>query len=202
MTLGSKDLSKQEPPSAGRSTRTKREGVVQQQESPSEFSAFVDRHHDYLRRKALVLTGNPAAADDLLQDTMERALRAFDDFAAEPGRQLAACERRWLATIMTRRFIDLIRRTKQEVREVEDALPAPEPYAPAQWEMVTAGQVQLAAQRLAPKFREVFELYHFQRASYQQIATRLQIPKNTVGVRLVRARDKVRKLLSEAKENK
>lgn len=172
---------------------------MHQKERPSEYSALVERHLEYLQRKARVLTGSAAEAEDLIQDTMERALRAYGGFSASPEKNLLACERKWLATIMTRRFIDIVRQKQEQARDVDAKLPAPEPYVPAPWEMVTAGQVELAVRQLDPRFREVFELFHFQQQSYEAISQRLQIPKNTVGGRLARARDKVRKILSAAR---
>jgi DNA-directed RNA polymerase specialized sigma24 family protein len=55
-------------------------------------------------------------------------------------------------------------------------------------------------QRLEPEFRQVFTLHAFERRSYKDIAAALDIPQNTVGTRLLRARKKLRVLLLGGRE--
>lgn len=71
-------------------------------------------HRAGLLRYALVLTGEYAAAEDLVQDTFERAVRAADTFAGSASVQT------WLHRIMHHRFVDLQRRPRPE--PVEDDL--------------------------------------------------------------------------------
>ena len=73
------------------------------------------------------------------------------------------------------------------------------------WPLLCAGFVYLAnhvdlLQGLEPEFREVFTLHAFERRSYKDIATALDIPQNTVGTRLLRARRKLRVLLLGGRE--
>ena len=68
------------------------------------FERLYRQHHASVLREALRLTRNEAAAWDLLQDTFERALRAYQSF--KPGTN----GRGWLLTILTRLFIDDWRR--------------------------------------------------------------------------------------------
>ena len=68
------------------------------------------------------------------------------------------------------------------------------------WMRIDAQQLRAAVDRLEPEFREVFTLHAFERRSYKDIAAALDIPQNTVGTRLLRARRKLRVLLLGGRE--
>src|SRR5258706_16052145 len=70
-----------------------------------------------LRRFALALTGRPADADDLVQDTIERALRNLDRFM--PGTRLDS----WMFRIAQNLRIDALRadKVRGEMEEMEEA---------------------------------------------------------------------------------
>src|SRR5918911_5077862 len=67
---------------------------------------------DSLYGAALRMTRNPVDAEDLVQDTMLRAYRAFDRF--EPGTNLKA----WLFRIMTNAYINTYRKRQREPQRV------------------------------------------------------------------------------------
>jgi RNA polymerase sigma-70 factor, ECF subfamily len=56
-------------------------------------------------------------------------------------------------------------------------------------------QLQNAVARLSPRLRQVFEMHEVHQLPYHDIALHLDIPINTVGTRLRRAREKLRQLL-------
>lgn len=161
------------------------------------FAQAVQEHEALLRGIARRLCGNDADAGDLVHDTYERALRAWDRYADRGNL------RSWLVAILNNLFIDRCRRNRRAPRiealdEVEVA--APEPGAPPAWTRVTHQQVDAALATLGVDFRRVYELHALGR-SYDQIAAELQIAKATVGTRLVRARKKLKDaLLAAAKE--
>ncbi len=145
-----------------------------------------------LYARALRLVRSPQDAWDLVQDTFEHALRGFARF--QPGTNL----RVWLMTIMHHLFIDRCRRRAREpgAARIEDQdIPSPEPVAPEPWEAITDEQIAAALRDLESPFREVYELRLFDRCSYDEIAARLTIPRSTVGTRLMRARQKLKKTL-------
>lgn len=157
-----------------------------------EFERLARENEPLLRAVARRLTGSDADAHDLVQDTLERALRHFDRFARGTN------ARAWLFTILHNLFIDRCRARRPEARAqpVEDVpLAAPELEPPPAWTQVTAEQVRDAVARLEPEFRTVYELRTLDGLSYDDIATRLGIPKATVGTRLSRARTRLRALL-------
>src|SRR5262245_34292521 len=78
-------------------------------------------HLDVLYRVALRLTGNPSDADDLVQETMLKAYRAWDQY--EKGTNAKA----WLLTILRHAFINEYRRKVRHPETVD--LDAIEPFA-------------------------------------------------------------------------
>jgi RNA polymerase sigma-70 factor (ECF subfamily) len=157
----------------------------------SAIADAVRAHEALLRATARRLCGNTADADDLVHDTYERALRAWDRYT-ERGNLKS-----WLMAIMNNLFIDRCRKARrgprtEDVSELEVA--APEPAAPPAWASVGADEVARALDALGAEFREVYQL-HAAGRSYDEIARALGIPKNTVGTRLVRARKKLKDAL-------
>ena len=157
------------------------------------FATAIREHEAVLVGIARRLCGNAADADDLVQETYVRALRALERY--EDRGNL----RSWLASIMNNLFIDRCRKAKRtpKTEMIDDLQVAmPEPVAPPAWAQVTPEQIRAALDQLAPAFREVYELHTAGRA-YDQIASDLGIPKNTVGTRLIRARKKLKEILLE-----
>ncbi len=159
------------------------------------FEAFAAEHTPQLRAIAMRLCGNAADAADLVQDAFERAFRNYDKL--EPGTN----PRAWVVTIMHNLFIDRCRRGRREPLRVDvDDVPlaAPEPTSEAEpaWAKLTAEDLRRALERLDPDFRDVYRLHALENRSYKEIALQLGIPAATVGTRLLRARDKLRRLLA------
>ena len=157
----------------------------------SVMAEAVRAYEGLLVATARKLCGNAADADDLVHDTYERALRAWDRYA-EQGNLKA-----WLMSIMHNLFIDRCRKGKrgpktEDIAEREVA--APDPVAPPAWTEVTVEQVARALDTIGTEFRAVYEL-HTAGRSYDEIARELGIAKNTVGTRLLRARKKLKEAL-------
>jgi RNA polymerase sigma-70 factor (ECF subfamily) len=163
-------------------------------EQDRSFESLVRPHLHELFVRALRFERTPVDARDLVQDTLERGLRHFQQF--RPGTNV----RVWLFTIMFHIFIDRCRRrTHEQLMEPVEAeeVPAPEPEPGNAWEDINDVQLRDALSRLESPFREIVELHCESRCSYKEISERLQIPLGTVGTRLLRARRKLRTLLTE-----
>ena len=137
-----------------------------------------------LRGYARALTRADAAADDLVQATCEKALRAADSF--EPGTNLDA----WVFRIMRNHWIDDRRRARPQM-PVEDA-PAEALHA-AEGPRAVEARLQLAdvrriANALPDEQRAVLMLVCVEELSYREAAGMLDIPIGTVMSRLARAR--------------
>ena len=155
------------------------------------FAEAVREHEALLTGIARRLCGNDADAADLVHDTYERALRAWDRYADRGNL------RSWLVAILNNLFVDRCRKHRRTPRteaidEVEVA--APEPSAAPAWAHVTDQQIDAALATLGPEFRRVYELHVLGR-SYDEIAAELNIAKPTVGTRLIRARRKLKEAL-------
>ena len=140
-----------------------------------------------LRRYARALVG-AVHADDLVQDTVERAWRKVDQW------QRSGEMRPWLFSIMHNLHVDQLRRPGLALQELDDdaLLPAPE-RAPGQ--AIAIGEMDAALARLPLGQREVILLVALEQMPYEQVAATLGIPVGTVMSRLSRGREKLRALL-------
>ena len=156
------------------------------------MTAFDDSHQlqaclPGLRRYARALAG-ALHADDLVQDTVERAWRRRDQW------QRDGAMRPWLFSIMHNLHVDQLRRPGLALQELDDdsVLPAPE-RAPGQ--AIAIGEMDAALAHLPLGQREVILLVALEQMPYEQVAATLDIPVGTVMSRLSRGRDKLRTLL-------
>jgi RNA polymerase sigma-70 factor (ECF subfamily) len=136
-----------------------------------------------LRRYALSLTGKAADADDLVQDTIVRALRSIDQW--QPGTQLD----RWMFRITKNLWLDNMR-ANQVRRRVASTEPPPEPV---DGERAIQSRMELDATRralqdLPEEQRLVVALVLIDGMSYRDAADVLEVPIGTVTSRLARAR--------------
>jgi len=147
-----------------------------------------------LRRYARMLSGDPASADDLVQDTIERAWSHHHQW--QPGTDLRA----WLFSIMHNRRIDLLRGS-QRMQSLDDdgATVSLEDLAseaaPAD-DRLGAIDLQRAFERLSEEHREVLMLVAVEQLSYDDAARSMAVPIGTVMSRLSRARQKLRQALA------
>ncbi len=150
-----------------------------------------DRLHELiprLRQFARALSRDAANADDLVQATLERALRAWSSRNKEGALQS------WLFSILYRQFIDEQRRAKRWQRVLDVVGVAEEPYAPSA-ERVNEGRATLAAfAGLPTEQRAILLLVSVEGFSYREAADTLGVPIGTVMSRLSRAREKLRHL--------
>ena len=161
---------------------------------PQLMTHSLATHWDELHRLARHLVGH-GEADDLLQNTLERALSNLDRFA--PGTNLLA----WLRRIMSNLTVDSWRFRKRHPQcslDLAPEFPVADPSDQVWWEELTSADVRGALATLPPKYREVIVLHHDQSLSYLEISQRLGIPMSTVGTRLLRARNKMRKHLTQS----
>ena len=161
-----------------------------------DFGEAISPHHGALLRTALGLTHDLSEARDLVQDSLERALRQWSRFT--PGTNIRA----WVTAILSRLFIDRWRKGRRQPRFVSlDAVDPPaieiDPWTePRSWEALTESDIKQAAAGLPPRFRRVFELSAFGHLSYAEISAMTGIPASTVGTRLLRARRRLQEMLA------
>ncbi|TAM01782.1 MAG: sigma-70 family RNA polymerase sigma factor [Paraburkholderia sp.] len=153
-------------------------------------------HVPRLRRYARALINNRELADDLVQDTLERALGRTGLFRT--GTDLRA----WLFTIMHNIFVNQVRKSSargmhvsvddESVPEAEYAVPSSQPGT------LEVRDLDYALQRLPDEQREVVLLVGLEEMSYADVALALDIPIGTVMSRLSRGRERLRALMAGA----
>ena len=156
----------------------------------SEFHRLLEQQIPRLRRYARALTRNPNQADDLVQDTLSRALDKQRLW--QPGTNLRA----WLFTIMHNQNVNDVRRDIRESAAVEIervAMTLPATTDPsASRKMI---ELDRALARLPLGQRQVILLVGLEGMSYEDTAGILDIPVGTMRSRLSRGRDTLRELL-------
>ncbi|SPB13609.1 RNA polymerase sigma factor [Caballeronia novacaledonica] len=156
-------------------------------------------HVPRLRRYARALQNNRDLADDLVQDTIERALARAKKF--EAGTDLRA----WLFTLMHNVFVNQVRKASARAIHVsvdDDDLNEREFATPgAQMRSLEVRDLDYALQRLPAEQREVVLLIGLEEMSYAEVATALDVPIGTVMSRLSRGRERLRALMAGAQPN-
>lgn len=146
------------------------------------------QHIPRLRRYARALTGDVNRADDLVQDTLERALAKLDLW--RPGSDLRA----WLFTLMHNLFVNQIRaaasRSMQDLDELDEV-----PVDGGQMQALVVRDLRNALQALPAEQREVILLVGLEQFGYAEAARILGVPQGTVMSRLSRGRERLRQIL-------
>ncbi|HEX7250327.1 MAG TPA: RNA polymerase sigma factor [Burkholderiales bacterium] len=140
-----------------------------------------------LRRYARALAGERAAADDLVQDTLERAWSKLHLYRR--GTDLRA----WLFTVMHNVHVNRLRAARPS-DPLEDEMPELAQRA-TQGDALLVRDLERALAALPVAQREVLLLVALEDLSYEETAQALDIPIGTVMSRLARAREKVRLLM-------
>jgi RNA polymerase sigma-70 factor (ECF subfamily) len=155
-------------------------------------------HLDTVYRVALRLSGNESQADDLTQETMLKAFRAWHQY--RPGTNVRA----WLLTILRNTFINEYRKAKRTAPEVD--IGEIEPFTVFHevqdadpegrfFDQIVDEEVIQAIDSLPDEFRETLVLSDVEGLSYQEIAEITQVPVGTVKSRIFRARQALQRRL-------
>ncbi|HEX9246038.1 MAG TPA: sigma-70 family RNA polymerase sigma factor [bacterium] len=166
------------------------------------FEELVLRHQSQIYRVAYRLAGNHDDAEDLAQEAIIEAFRAFDRY--QPGTYFD----RWLFRIMSRTYIDTVRRRNRRptvsldapmghdgdplVTVIGDSKEDPQQMTEA---VDLDGTVQAALDRLPEEFRTAVVLADIEGLPYDEVANVLRCPVGTVRSRLHRARQMLREAL-------
>ena len=165
------------------------------------FEAFVRRYQDMVFATAVRLLGNPADAEDVAQTVFLRAFQRFDTIGPSPG---AAG---WLKTVTTNACLNHLSRYRARWRffselgraDAEDvATLASHDSSPA-LAMERADQreqLERAIRQLPDHQRVPLVLFHFENASYQDIAAALGVSLGKVKTDIHRGREALKKHLS------
>jgi RNA polymerase sigma-70 factor, ECF subfamily len=156
-----------------------------------EIEALIPR----LTRYARVLTRDLVNADDLVQESLTRALAKIHLW--QTGTDLRA----WLFTILHHQHVSQIRRSAREGQRVELSEKDRPPIEPNQYERMKLRDVERAIDQLPPSQRTAVLLVGAAEIEYEEVAEILKLPLGTVRSRVSRGRQALRALtdhLSEA----
>ncbi|HEY7786331.1 MAG TPA: sigma-70 family RNA polymerase sigma factor [Pyrinomonadaceae bacterium] len=164
------------------------------------FSQAALEHLDALYGYAMTLTRDQTEAEDLVQETYLRAVRAFGQLM--PDSNLKG----WLFVIMRNAWLNQLRHNRSGPRFVgfDDATETVEHLVGKQADdphvvylrKLECHEVRQAIDSLPTHYREIIVLRDIEGFSYQQIASMLGCPAGTVMSRLGRAREKLKRILT------
>jgi len=155
-----------------------------------DFNCLLEEQIPRLRRYARALLRDATRADDLVQDTIVRALDK--QHLWQPDSNLRA----WLFTLMHNQHVNNVRRYAREGMTVDvdevgtDLVAVSDPTASRQ-----ISELEAAIARLPEEQRQVLLLIGLEGIRYDEAAAVLDVPIGTVRSRLSRARDALRKML-------
>ena len=162
----------------------------------SELYCLVEQEIPRLRRYARALTRASDRADDLVQDTLLRALTKLHLW--QPGTDIRA----WLFTIMHHQYVNTVRREAREATTVVDIehissnlVATTDPTARRQLVELDRALAQLSAEQ-----REVLLLAGLEGMDYDSVAQILGVPIGTVRSRLSWGRERLRELMGRVRE--
>ena len=155
----------------------------------SEIHFLIEQEIPRLRRYARALTRNADRADDLVQDTLTRAIAKAHLW--QPGTDIRA----WLFTIMHNQNVNKVRRAIRDhanvdVDECAKLVATTDPTASRQLR-----ELERALAQMLEEQRQVVLLVGLEGMSYEDAAAILNVPIGTIRSRLSRGREVLRKLL-------
>lgn len=143
-----------------------------------------------LRAFARSISGNPDWADDLVQETMLRALTNINTF--QPGTNLGA----WLTTILRNCFLSDLRKRRNEVEDADGSYAEALRSVPEQEGLLEFKEFRAALGEIPYEQREALLLVGAAGLSYEDTATICQTTTGTIKSRINRARSRLAALLS------
>jgi RNA polymerase sigma-70 factor, ECF subfamily len=164
----------------------------------AQFELEALPHLDAVYRFALRLTGSPADAEDLVQETFLRAYRSWDHYT--PG----TAAKSWLFTICRNAFLRQRQQDTRRTQVMQEAGPAETPLFMPAYQDDPEGEffgglvdetILQHINEIPEEFREVVLLSDLEGMSYAEIAKVLDVPLGTVKSRLFRGRKLLQKVL-------
>jgi len=164
------------------------------------FGDLVVRYEPKMKRYARKFLSNQEDIEDLVQEVFIKAytnLQSFDtDLRFSP----------WLYRIAHNSFVNELKKKSRMgfgVFEADLLLPQLAASETADEQAIdheTKEVMEQNLEKLAPKYREILVLHYFEELRYQEISDVLQIPVTTVGVRIMRARVKLKEAIEKMYE--
>lgn len=165
------------------------------------FGELIVRYEAKLKRYARKFLNTNHEIDDLVQDVFIKAYTNIQSFDTKQ------CFSPWIYRIAHNTFVNELRRKERSGFGIFDAdtilpfIAGKETADSSTLENELSEEMSYLVNELPPKYREVIVLHYFESLSYQEISDILKIPVTTVGVRMTRARAKLKELYQTNKTN-
>jgi RNA polymerase sigma-70 factor (ECF subfamily) len=157
----------------------------------SDFHRRLEEQIPRLRRYARALTRDVSRADDLVQDTLLRALSKIHLW--QPGTDLRA----WLFTLMHNQYVNFVRRAVREGSQTSIDAAIDLGHAANQQVSLQLRDLRNALDRLPDEQRTVVLMIGLEGMRYEEVADILGVPVGTIRSRLSRAREALREMMDE-----
>jgi RNA polymerase sigma-70 factor, ECF subfamily len=144
----------------------------------------------HLRAFAMSLGGKVDLADDLVQETLLRAIANINSF--QPGTNMSG----WLFTILRNLFRSEYRKRRRQVGDSDGSYAETLKSQPEQHSRLEFEEFRVELAKLPPDLREALLLIGASGFSYEEAATICEAPVGTIKSRVNRARARLSKLLS------
>ncbi len=179
-------------------TQTDEEIVIEIKKGDKEkFGILINRYVEKLKRYARKFIQDKVDIEDLVQDVFIKAYQNIQSF--DESRKFSP----WIYRIAHNEFVNQIRKKiTQKILPIDfdTFFPHPEALEKADTDteaFFTEKILEEYLNKLDPKYREVLVLYFYEEMDYKQIGEVLAIPVSTVGVRIIRAKEKLKLLIKD-----
>lgn len=176
---------------------------------PARFEAFVRSHQDLVFATAVRLLGNQSEAEDVAQMVFLKAFERFGEIAESPaaGGWLRTVTRNACLNHLSRyrnrwRFFSELRSGQEEAVNFEDTIASTESTSRDFEVAEERGRVERALEALPDHQRVPLVLFHFEEASYEEIASELGISLAKVKSDIHRGREALRRHFSGSHESR
>jgi len=171
------------------------------------FSRLIDNYKNMVYNLAYRMSNSPHEAEDISQEAFLRAYQSLARF--NPSYKFST----WLYQITLNIIRDKFKRKEIDYVSLDtpvetvdsEFFPQPADFTNNPEQIITQKEniqaIQQAILSLPLKYREVLVLRHLQDLSYIEIANILKLPQGTVKIRLYRAREQLRKILTDSDSN-
>jgi RNA polymerase sigma-70 factor (ECF subfamily) len=155
------------------------------------FGELVRRHQDFVYGAAMRVVKNPAIAEEIAQETFIRAFRGLSDFRGDSQ------VRSWLYRIATNLSLNAVTRRREYPTAAMPELTSQDSPSRAAENAELRQHLTRAVESLPDSLRRPLVLREVDHLTYEEIASELDIPLNTVRTRILRARQALRAKLEE-----
>ncbi len=162
-----------------------------------KFGVLMDRYEQKLSRYGRKFLFHQNNIEDMVQETFLKAYQNIKSF--DPDQKFSS----WIYRIAHNTFINALKKKLRNPLyffDFDTFIPHPvydDPETTEHDHAEISKMLNKGLKRLQPTYREIIILYYVEELSYKEIADILHIPTGTVGIRLKRAKEQLKKVLPQ-----